>query len=309
MAEIKSFRISDETKERLEALSESIGGNKDKVFNTLMDSYALEQQKQTLPDQQKSIETFEQYANTLVRLYLEALRAVTSSDDRIRGEFHRQLEEQAQTIRELREERDRQKKQNEKTLAALQTEKDARKQETGQLQEQIQSLKEAVSISKEQAAAKQSMNEVLSARITAAEKELEQAVEEKKRCEEIKKELLQAQTEKLTFERKLEEAIRSASELREKDAYEAQLRQKDAVAQTADTIRKEKEEELAEAQKAAQRLQSELQDAKTALISARLELTEKFQQESEQLRSGYEKKFSELQAELIRVYSEKSNIL
>ena len=85
MTGIKSFRISDETKERLELLSASIGGNKDRVFNTLMDTYSLEQEKATVAasDQEKNVETFEQYANTLVRLYLEALRAVSSSDDPI----------------------------------------------------------------------------------------------------------------------------------------------------------------------------------------------------------------------------------
>ena len=109
MTGIKSFRISDETKERLELLSASIGGNKDRVFNTLMDTYSLEQEKATVAvsDQEKNVETFEQYANTLVRLYLEALRAVSSSDDRIRGEFHNQLEENAKTIKELRNQRDR----------------------------------------------------------------------------------------------------------------------------------------------------------------------------------------------------------
>lgn len=56
MAGIKSFRISDETKERLELLSASIGGNKDRVFNTLMDTYSLEQEKATVAasDQEKN---------------------------------------------------------------------------------------------------------------------------------------------------------------------------------------------------------------------------------------------------------------
>ena len=62
MTGIKSFRISDETKERLELLSASIGGNKDRVFNTLMDTYSLEQEKATVAasDQEKNVETFEQ---------------------------------------------------------------------------------------------------------------------------------------------------------------------------------------------------------------------------------------------------------
>ena len=125
MTGIKSFRISDETKERLELLSASIGGNKDRVFNTLMDTYSLEQEKATVAasDQEKNVETFEQYANTLVRLYLEALRAVSSSDDRIRGEFHNQLEENAKTIKELRNQRDRMV--NELTLEKTNAQKEA----------------------------------------------------------------------------------------------------------------------------------------------------------------------------------------
>ena len=68
MAGIKSFRISDETKERLELLSASIGGNKDRVFNTLMDTYSLEQEKATVAvsDQEKNVETFVLYHHLMI---------------------------------------------------------------------------------------------------------------------------------------------------------------------------------------------------------------------------------------------------
>ena len=178
MTGIKSFRISDETKERLELLSASIGGNKDRVFNTLMDTYSLEQEKATVAasDQEKNVETFEQYANTLVRLYLEALRAVSSSDDRIRGEFHNQLEENAKTIKELRNQRDRMV--NELTLEKTNAQKEAvefqakNKELTAVIERLEKSL--AVAERNEQIDAKQAMNEVLLSQVKQTEKEKEE---------------------------------------------------------------------------------------------------------------------------------------
>lgn len=172
MTGIKSFRISDETKERLELLSASIGGNKDRVFNTLMDTYSLEQEKATVAasDQEKNVETFEQYANTLVRLYLEALRAVSSSDDRIRGEFHNQLEENAKTIKELRNQRDRMV--NELTLEKTNAQKEAVEfqAKNKELKAVIERLEKSLAAANEQVDAKQAMNEVLLSQVKQTEK-------------------------------------------------------------------------------------------------------------------------------------------
>ena len=174
MAEIKSFRISDETKERLEQLSASIGGNKDRVFNTLMDAYSLEQEKTSLTDQAKSVETFEQYANTLVRLYLEALRAVTSSDDRVRGEFHNQLEENARTIKELRQQRDRASEEFNKVKAETQKQIDHYQVKLSEMTASVQSLEKELAAANEQASAKQTMNEALLSQLKQAEEKKEQ---------------------------------------------------------------------------------------------------------------------------------------
>ena len=45
MTGIKSFRISDETKERLNYYQLQSGGNKDRVFNTLMDTLRLNKKR------------------------------------------------------------------------------------------------------------------------------------------------------------------------------------------------------------------------------------------------------------------------
>ena len=191
MAGIKSFRISDETKERLELLSASIGGNKDRVFNTLMDTYSLEQEKATVAvsDQEKNVETFEQYANTLVRLYLEALRAVSSSDDRIRGEFHNQLEENAKTIKELRSQRDRMV--NELTLEKTNAQKEAAEfqAKNKELTAAIERLEKSLTAANEQIDAKQAMNEVLLSQVKQIEKEKEEYNQMAARFHELEKQL------------------------------------------------------------------------------------------------------------------------
>ncbi len=314
MAEIKSFRISDETKERLEALSASIGGNKDRVFNTLMDAYSLEQEKETVTvtDQAKNIETFEQYANTLVRLYLEALRAVSSSDDRIRGEFHNQLEENARTIKELRGQRDRMADEVNLEKAEAKKEVTAIQEKNKELTATIERLEKSLAAAEEQANAKQAMNEVLLSQAKQAEKEKEQYEQMAQHCQTLEKELTDEKTAAIKVKQMLEDELRQAVSEKEKAVYEAELAKKEAVRQTENAIRKEKDAEIAQLQKQLFDMQSQqlsdqtaIQEAKTALLSLRLELSQTHQKELNELRLEKEKKIEALQNELLLAYNKK----
>ena len=314
MAEIKSFRISDETKERLEALSASIGGNKDRVFNALMDAYSLEQEKVTVTvtDQAKNVETFEQYANTLIRLYLEALRAVSSSDDRIRAEFHNQLEENAQTIKELREQRDH-------MADEANLEKTRAKKEVTEIQEKnkelvatIERLEKSLAVTEEQANAKQVMNEVLLSQAKQAEKEKEQYEQMKKHCQALEKQLEDEKATAIKTQQTLEDELRQTISEKEKTAYEAELLKKEEIRKAEGAIRKEKDIEIAQLQKQLFELQSKqlsdqsaLQEAKTALLSLRLELSESYQKALNELRLEKDKKIEALQNELLTAYNKK----
>lgn len=299
MAGIKSFRISDETKERLELLSASIGGNKDRVFNTLMDTYSLEQEKATVAasDQKKNVETFEQYANTLVRLYLEALRAVSSSDDRIRGEFHNQLEENAKTIKELRSQRDRMV--NELTLEKTNAQKEAAEfqAKNKELTAAIERLEKSLAAANEQIDAKQAMNEVLLSQVKQIEKEKEEYNQMAARFHEL--------------EKQLEELRKTISE-KEKAAYEAEFLKKEEIHKAEETIRKEKDEEISVLQKQLFDMQTRqfsdqtaLQEAKTALLSLRLELSQAHQKELNEVRMEKDKKIEALQNELLKAFDKK----
>ena len=308
MTGIKSFRISDETKERLELLSASIGGNKDRVFNTLMDTYSLEQEKATVAasDQEKNVETFEQYANTLVRLYLEALRAVSSSDDRIRGEFHNQLEENAKTIKELRNQRDRMV--NELTQKEA-VEFQAKNKE---LTAVIERLEKSLAAANEQVDAKQAMNEVLLSQVKQTEKEKEEYNQMVARFHELEKQLEDQKTSSRKEKQAFEEELRKAISEKEKAAYEAELLKKEEIHKAEETIRKEKDEEIAALQKQLFDMQTRqlsdqaaLQEAKTALLSLRLELSQAHQKELNEVRIEKDKKIEALQNELLKAFDKK----
>ena len=314
MAGIKSFRISDETKERLELLSASIGGNKDRVFNTLMDTYSLEQEKATVAasDQEKNVETFEQYANTLVRLYLEALRAVSSSDDRIRGEFHNQLEENAKTIKELRNQRDRMV--NELTLEKTNAQKEAVEfqAKNKELKAVIERLEKSLAAANEQVDAKQAMNEVLLSQVKQTEKEKEEYNQMAARFHELEKQLEDEKTSSRKEKQAFEEELRKAISEKEKAAYEAELLKKEEIHKAEETIRKEKDEEIAALQKQLFDMQTRqlsdqasIQEAKTALLSLRLELSQAHQKELNEVRIEKDKKIEALQNELLKAFDKK----
>lgn len=314
MAGIKSFRISDETKERLELLSASIGGNKDRVFNTLMDTYSLEQEKATVAasDQEKNVETFEQYANTLVRLYLEALRAVSSSDDRIRGEFHNQLEENAKTIKELRSQRDRMV--NELTLEKTNAQKEAAEfqAKNKELTAAIERLEKSLAAANEQIDAKQAMNEVLLSQVKQIEKEKEEYNQMAARFHELEKQFEDEKTSSRKEKQAFEEKLRKAISEKEKAAYEAELLKKEEIHKAEETIRKEKDEEISVLQKQLFDMQTRqlsdqtaLQEAKTALLSLRLELSQAHQKELNEVRIEKDKKIEALQNELLKAFDKK----
>lgn len=309
MAEIKSFRISDETKERLEALSASIGGNKDQVFNTLMDAYSLEQEKASVAetDQAKSIETFEQYANTLVRLYLEALRSVSSSDDRIRGEFQNQLAESAQTIKELRMQRDQLSEQMQKVQSNAKKEVDEAIAKTNELKATVDQLEKSLSLANEQADAKQAMNDLLLSQVKQAKKEHDEYEQMKANYQALETQLREEKESSASHSNQLESRLQQAISENKKQMYEAELAKKDAISQVENAIRTEKDAEIETLKKQLFDLQSKqlsdqlaLQESKTALLSLRLELTQAHQKELSELREEKNKKIEELQNRLLQ---------
>ena len=143
MADTKSYRISEETQKRLEELSAEIGGNKDRVFNALMDTYAIQREtSNTAEDSRERIERFQQYAQYLVEAYIDSLKDVSAAEDRIRTEFRTQLQTQADAVISY-------KKQSEEASAL----KETAAAEKERLEMQIAGLKAELAAAAEKATA------------------------------------------------------------------------------------------------------------------------------------------------------------
>ena len=109
-----------------------------------------------------------------------------------------------------------------------------------------------------------------------------------------------------------EEELRKAISEKEKAAYEAELLKKEEIHKAEETIRKEKDEEIAALQKQLFDMQTRqlsdqaaLQEAKTALLSLRLELSQAHQKELNEVRIEKDKKIEALQNELLKAFDKK----
>ena len=170
----------------------------------------------------------------------------------------------------------------------------------------IERLEKSLAAANEQVDAKQAMNAVLLSQVKQTEKEKEEYNQIvllghcSLRCSSRK--------EKQAFEEKLRKAISE----KEKAAYEAELLKKEEIHKTEETIRKEKDEEIAALQKQLFDMQTRqlsdqaaLQEAKTALLSLRLELSQAHQKELNEVRIEKDKKIEALQNELLKAFDKK----
>ena len=109
-----------------------------------------------------------------------------------------------------------------------------------------------------------------------------------------------------------EEELRKTISEKEKAAYEAEFLKKEEIHKAEETIRKEKDEEISVLQKQLFDMQTRqfsdqtaLQEAKTALLSLRLELSQAHQKELNEVRMEKDKKIEALQNELLKAFDKK----
>lgn len=99
----KTFRIDDETAEKIRKISESIGGNQQEAFAKLVETYEFQTSKEELPDQRVNIEQFEKYTNALSHMYMVSLEANQTMKETVRTEFNALLQSKETEIQKLRE--------------------------------------------------------------------------------------------------------------------------------------------------------------------------------------------------------------
>ena len=104
----RSYRVDDETAEKIAALGKELGINQNGVFEALLSAYELQQDATLVPDAAKDIATFISHLKSIQDAYHHIVGINAQTEERVRQEFQRRLENDDATIADLRDEKERQ---------------------------------------------------------------------------------------------------------------------------------------------------------------------------------------------------------
>ncbi len=99
----KSFRINDETAERIKEITSEIGGNQQEALAKMIEAYEFQKGKAILVERKADIENFENHMSILVRMFMGVLEDNQNNRETIRAEFAAQLNMKDITIQDLQE--------------------------------------------------------------------------------------------------------------------------------------------------------------------------------------------------------------
>lgn len=198
----RSFRISDTVNEKFKEISEEIGGNQSQVLSKLLETYEFQKGKIVLADKKSDIETFENYINSITRMYMGALKDNQNANALIRTEFEAQLDSKDTIIQDLQHQLELAKKTEQEATSTA----EGFKGENERLNEYIKSLQEEFESKnnglQEMLEEKEKLNKILTEtaerqklQITGIEKKADEAEALKAELEECQKELSSAKKE------------------------------------------------------------------------------------------------------------------
>lgn len=199
----KSFRIDDDTNNKLKEIASSIGGNQQEAFSKLIEAYEFQSGKAKITERKADIEQFENHVTILTRMFMTSLENNQTAREEIRSEFEAELKSERKTIQDLQE----------KLETAEQSEKEAKitsntyTDENKRLNEYIESLKKEFNSKlddmQSMLADKEKANQTLTDHSESLKMQL-------KDCEDIKEQLKELESLK-------EENKRLQNQLKEKD--------------------------------------------------------------------------------------------
>ena len=83
----RSYRINDETAEKIKEIAASIGGNQQETLAKLIEAYEFQSGKAVLTEKKSDIEQFEKYVNAIIRMYMGSLEDNQNITETVRTEF------------------------------------------------------------------------------------------------------------------------------------------------------------------------------------------------------------------------------
>lgn len=99
----RSFRIDDETSERIKEISNTIGGNQQETIAKLIEAYEFQSGKAVLTEKKADIEQFEKYITAITRMYMGCLEDNQNITETVRTEFDALLTSKDAVIQDLQE--------------------------------------------------------------------------------------------------------------------------------------------------------------------------------------------------------------
>lgn len=99
----RSFRIDDETAERIKEISNTIGGNQQETIAKLIEAYEFQSGKAVLTEKKADIEQFEKYITAITRMFMGSLEDNQNITETVRTEFDALLTSKDAVIQDLQE--------------------------------------------------------------------------------------------------------------------------------------------------------------------------------------------------------------
>ncbi len=99
----RSFRIDDETAERIKEISNTIGGNQQETIAKLIEAYEFQSGKAVLIEKKADIEQFEKYITAITRMFMGSLEDNQNISETVRTEFDALLTSKDAVIQDLQE--------------------------------------------------------------------------------------------------------------------------------------------------------------------------------------------------------------
>ena len=269
----RSFRIDDETAERIKEISNTIGGNQQETIAKLIEAYEFQSGKAVLTEKKADIEQFEKYITAITRMYMGCLEDNQNITETVRTEFDALLTSKDAVIQDLQEKLTVAKQVKEDATLKARTHAD----ENARLHEVIDSLNHEYNTKMDDMQSmlsdKDNLNKALTdscnelkAKIEGIRESAEQSAAFKKELEQLKREhekiILkqsdlekQMQQEQAAHAQTVLELKQHEADALERQKEQLQIAQEKAVLQVEKSYQKQIQKLMAEKQAEADRYQ------------------------------------------------------
>ncbi len=177
----RSFRLDDETANKIKEISASIGSsNQQETLSKLIEAYEFQTGKERLAGKKEEIEKFEMYVTILTRMYMDSLENSTNAHDAVYAEFEAQLKSKDTIIQDLQAKLSDLKKEKETAeniSKKYTTENETLSQQLKEKEEELLKQKEALTTQYED---KKALNDSLKESNKSLKEEIERLKNENK---------------------------------------------------------------------------------------------------------------------------------